>query len=287
MADIIRVYTEQAPRARLIGRRYGVADRGPAGYAHKWMEWFEGKRFQPLEALVDAAWKQTYPEAGSYLGLMRWQEGGPFEYWIGLALPPYTPAPDGYEALALPEQRLGVCWVKGVEPDIYQQEEAALEELAKQGLKPLTDPEGWQWMMERYQCPRFTGADEAGTRVLDLAAVLQPEAEAPVDLAGKMYCAACRQAYEGKACPECGHSGTPLRADDPIYIGELPGRLRNALQIAFGAGAIPFNALATLGSGFTLSAGDIFETYKIYVPYERAEDAKAAFQSVFDINNGE
>ena len=107
--------------------------------------------------------------------------------------------------------------------------------------------------------------------------------EAP-DLSGKSYCATCRQAFEGTRCPDCGKAGSALQADDPIYLGDLPGRYRNALQIAFGAGEIPFNALSNLGSGFTLAAGELFETYRIYVPYERLDEARAAFDSVFTIN---
>ncbi|NLX82268.1 MAG: hypothetical protein GXZ04_00395 [Clostridiales bacterium] len=105
-----------------------------------------------------------------------------------------------------------------------------------------------------------------------------------LDPAGKYYCATCRSAMDEEFCPECHKKGTPLDAQDPVYIGDLPGRLRNALQIAFSATEIPFNAYSTLGTGFTLSAGDIFESYKIYVPYTRSKEAKEAFLRVFEIN---
>lgn len=283
MADIIKAYREYAPASRFIGRRYGDHDRVHFSFAHLWMEWFDSQRFKALDPLAKGEWAETFPEAGSYIGLMRMKEGSPFEYWIGLFTPPDTPAPAGFESLDLPETPQGVCWVKGKEPDIYGQEEACIQRLEQEGITPALDREGFLVVQERYQCPRFTKAEE-DTRVLDIVVMAEAEAAEELDPAGKFYCAQCRSASDEKICPECGESGTPLQGDDPIYLGELPGRLRNALQIAFGATEIPFNALATLGSGFTLAAGDIFETYKIYVPYTRSEEARAAFERVFEIN---
>lgn len=282
MAQIIKVYTQQAPASRFVGLRYGEQDRREGSFAHKWEEWFEQERFRPLERLVDASWADSFPEAESYIGLMRLDGAGSFEYWIGMFLPKDSPVPPGYDSLDTGEMRLGVCWVKGQAPDIYCQEEACLSALKAQGYTAARDGQGRMLVMERYQCPRFTRADEAGLVILDLVVALAREDGSPVD---RYHCAACYRAHADKVCPDCGAKGNPLQADDPIFLGELPGRLRNAMQIAFAAGEIPFNALATLGSGFTLSAGDIFETYKIYVPYERLEDAREAFASVFDIND--
>lgn len=288
MAEIINSYTEFMPAARFIGKKYGNQDRVQGNFSHLWQEWFQTGRFQALEPLASGEWAEAFPEAGAYIGLMRLKEGA-FEYWIGLFTPPETAVPDGFSALDFQGNTQGVCWVKGLESEIYCQEEACLKQLQQEGFEPGTDGDGYQVMLERYQEPRFTRQDEAGRRVLDVV-ILGQAMEAPIetieelDPSGLFYCANCRSAGPTKTCAECGHSGTELRGDDPIYLGELPGRLRNALQIAFGATEIPFNALATLGSGFTLSAGDIFESYKIYVPYTRSKEAREAFERVFEIN---
>lgn len=291
MATIIKTYTESAPACRFIGLRYGEAQRVDGSFAHLWNSWFAHQRFDALYALLPEGW--GCPEAGSPLGLMRHQEGQPFEYWIGLCLPPDSSVPAGYDSLDLPAMPLGVCWVQGQEPAIYHQDEQALAMLGQMGLQPGLDPAGFFLVMERYQSPRFSKPDEEGQRILDLVFLLEGEVEDPAsdqadiplqDPAGLFYCPACRKAYAGEACPECHKKGSPLDAQDPIFIGELPGRLRNALQIAFGATQIPFNALSSLGSGFTLSAGEIFESYRIYVPFERSDEAKAAFRRVFEIN---
>lgn len=292
MPEIVNTYREQAPASRFIGIKYDESNRVDGSFAHLWTSWFKHGRFNTLVALQTADWLNTYPEAASFIGLMRHQAGKAFEYWIGLFLPSDTPVPAGFDSLDLPAMELGVCWVKGLEPDIYWQENACIEQLRAQFTSPKPDEDGWLIVQERYQQARFA-ENEDGVRTLDMVFMLKELNEeedtgmemTDMDPAGKFYCAHCRRAMDSDTCPECGKKGTPLDAEDPIYIGELPGKLRNALQIAFSATEIPFNAYSTLGTGFTLSAGDIFESYKIYAPYARSEEAKVAFLSVFEIND--
>lgn len=94
------------------------------------------------------------------------------------------------------------------------------------------------------------------------------------------YCASCYQAFAQDHCPNCDKRCTPVQADDPIYLGELPGPLRNYFQIAIAATEIPFTAMPTLGLGVTMSTGDLLETYKIYVPYERSDEAREVLRKV-------
>lgn len=96
------------------------------------------------------------------------------------------------------------------------------------------------------------------------------------------YCSKCYLMFEENTCPHCQAVGQAPQADDPVFLGELPGPMRNAMQIAFSATELPFTALPSLGAGFTMSAGDIFESYRVYVPYERLDEARTAFQGVLD-----
>ena len=293
MPEIIKVYKEVAPQSRFVGIRYGAQHKVDGSFAHLWRGWYEHSRFQPLMALMTPDWLARFPEADSVVGLMRHSSASPFEYWIGTFLPPDSPVPAGFDSIPVPGMELGVCLVRGQEPDIYWQENACVEALREQFTSPRPDSEGRQWVMERYQDQRFTPNQEDGSRVLDMVFMLRelPEdqkpsgKEDPMDTQDLHYCPRCRRAYQEAACPDCKKKGTPLDPQDPILIGELLGCLRNALLIAFSATEIPFNALATLGTGFTLSAGDIFESYKIYVPYERSEEAREAFLHVFEIND--
>lgn len=294
MADIIKTYEEFAPAARFVGRRYTEADRADGTFSRVWDEWLISGRFDTLRGLMGADWAKAFPEAGSPIGLMRLFENGAFEYRIGMFLPPETEAPEGFEFLDAQKTSQAVCLVLGDEPDIYFQAENALSILRDSGYEPLLDEAGCLWVQERYHRERFHQKRPDGLKTLDLVVMVadaQPAAEdggaeiMELDPSGKHYCGHCRQALSGERCPVCGRRGTPLMADDPILIGELPGRLRNALQIAFSATEIPFNALANLGSGFTMAAGDLFETYRIYVPYARSQEAQMVLDSVFRLNS--
>lgn len=281
MPEIVRVYREQAPESRFIGLRYQDADRVDGAFAAHWEEWFGKGRFDALSSLVDGSWRAVFPEADSYIGLMKMRGNGLLEYWIGMFLPPGTAVPEGFRSLDFPPMDLGVCLVRGREPEIFRQCDACLIRLDGERLALQKDSGGvWQFM-ERYQCPRFTQPDSEGQKILDMVFLVEAPDEQPLRLEGMGYCAGCFMAFEGEKCPGCGKKGAALQPDDPIFLGEVPSALRNALQIAFSATEIPFTAMPTLGSGFTLAAGDIFETYKLYVPYERSAEAQEKLESLF------
>ena len=278
--DILNAYHEMAPAARFIGRGYTEADR-------------VNGNFSALGGMVCAqgglrAWRRCSPTAGTALPrgrqlyrLMR--QRAPSRLNIGLVCfcAGHT-VPQGMEHIDMEPWHMGVCWVKGKEPDIYGKEHACRERLTAAGFETWQGPDNAWLTLERYQCPRFTQADEEGQRILDIVLRIQPPEGAQAQPAASVeyYCADCYQAFAGPMCPDCGKSGAPVQPDDPILIGLLPAKFRNAMQIAFSATEIPFTALTTLGSGFTLAAGDIFETYKIYAPYERAAEAAAAMEDV-------
>lgn len=288
MAEIIKTYEEFAPAARFVGRKYGDSDRINGTFAHIWEDWLQSGRFESLRSLMDTGFAESFPEAGSPIGLMRFMENESFEYWVGMFLQPDAAVPEGFEPLDAPETRQAVCLIRGAEPDIYFETEHALAALRGSGYEPLPDTEGFLWVQERYQEERFLEQRPDGLKTLDLVVMVADDDSLEtmeLDPAGKFYCAHCHQALPDRGCPACGKRGTPLAADDPILIGELPGRLRNALQIAFSATEIPFNALANLGSGFTMAAGDLFESYRIYVPYARSKEAQAALDSVIRLNS--
>ena len=49
MTEIVKVFRERVPAARLIGKRYSMAEEGAASH---WGEWFENGWFLPLEMLA-------------------------------------------------------------------------------------------------------------------------------------------------------------------------------------------------------------------------------------------
>ena len=64
MWEITKVYREQLPAVRLIGRKYGKKDADASGaFAGIWEQWFQEELFAPLDALPLAG-----PEPGAFCG---------------------------------------------------------------------------------------------------------------------------------------------------------------------------------------------------------------------------
>ena len=166
MAEIIKVYMEQFPAVRLIGRRYSNAQRDAHGsYATTWNEWFENKLFEPLEAACGCA--------ADYLGFMRCDESDfarTFKYWIGVFAPSDTEVPQGYEFLDIPQADVAICWIQGGQNDagIYAMHEACMSAFAQNSMGNfMRDEENRTYFFERYNCPRFTEPDTQGNIILD------------------------------------------------------------------------------------------------------------------------
>jgi hypothetical protein len=107
-------------------------------------------------------------DGDAYIGLEKYKKDEPFEYWIGMFMPANTPVPEGYVFRDFPKGSLGVCWVYGKEGEVFMQEENCMKKLAKEGYKFSSDENGFQWLFERYGCPRYTSPDEKGNIILDI-----------------------------------------------------------------------------------------------------------------------
>lgn len=170
MAEIIKIYRQNVPAMRFIGKKYGDSDRQNGNFSAKWGEWHTNGWFDRLEQATggSTALRALYEDGDAYVGLMRRKTGDPFQYWIGIFTPSATTVPEGFDYLDFPEAVLGVAWVYGKESEIYGREQDCLFELGRNGHEAIKDSEGAWWFMERYVCPRFTTPDEAGNVVLDV-----------------------------------------------------------------------------------------------------------------------
>ncbi len=168
MPEIIKCYRQIVPAARFIGIKYGENDRIHLGYNFQWREWLNTNRFSELKALGTPEFRAEYADSGAHIGLMRWKKNDPFEYWIGMFLPPDAIIPEGYKSHDFPAANLGVCWVKGSEATVYFHEEDCNERLQTDGMKIISDQQGVYWYFERYTYPRFVVPDENGEIILDI-----------------------------------------------------------------------------------------------------------------------
>lgn len=174
MPEIIKAYRQHVPALRFVGLCYGDADRVDGGFGAQWQEWFAKGRFDTIEKECGAL-REVYEDGDAYIGLMRWKEGEPFEYWIGAFFGAGAPVPEGYGSVDFPAADLGVCWVYGKEGEVYCVEEACAARLEQEGMRVLKEGIGgaW-WFFERYTCPRFTTPDEKGNIILDVCHFVEP-----------------------------------------------------------------------------------------------------------------
>lgn len=172
--EIIKVYAQDLPALRLIGKKYGDADRQNGGFGHLWHQFFVDGSMQAIENAVPFPIREIYEDGDAYLGFMRMKEGEPFEYWIGLFTPAGTAVPQGFASLDLPAARLGVCWLHGTTPEVFGKEHLCAEKLEEQGYTLAQEADGAYLFFERYGCPRFTNPDEQGNLILDIGWYIKP-----------------------------------------------------------------------------------------------------------------
>ena len=170
MAEVINVYKQVFPAARFIGKKYGDSDRVDGGFGPQWHEWFQNGWMAVLEPLSAGLSDASVPEndAHAYIGLMRWKEDEPFEYWIGMFTPPNTPVPDGFGSVDFSVKTLGVCWLQGKDGDVFGKEDICAQKLIGAGHEIEVDASGAWWFFERYVDPRFTQPDAQGNHILDI-----------------------------------------------------------------------------------------------------------------------
>jgi len=166
-AEIIKVYKQEVPALRFIGKKYGDKDRIDGMFGKYWGDWFQNNWFTDIEKQFGGSLETLYEDADACIGLMRWKDGEPFEYWIGKFMPEGTNVPNGFEYHDFSRAKLGVCWLYGKESEIFGQESKCAERLEEEGYKVLSDSNGAYWFFERYGGLRWE-ADEKGMVTLDI-----------------------------------------------------------------------------------------------------------------------
>ncbi len=167
MAEIIKVYREEIPALRFIGKK--CPDFG--GW---WGEWFANGWFDEIEQTMggEEAICSLWENGAGYIGLERRAEGQPFEYWIGMFAPPETDVPDGFACIDFPTLSLGTCWLYGQENKVHDTSGCRVA-IEAQGMVPWRDERGGEWSFENCLCPRFTTPDEKGNVILDYCFFIQ------------------------------------------------------------------------------------------------------------------
>lgn len=161
MAEITKVFREDIPAMRFIGKKYH--DYGG------WGEWFANGWFDAIEDSMGGTDKilALWENGGAYVGLECRRDGVLLEYWIGMFTPENTAVPEGFSHIDLPKASLGTCWIYGKEEEVHGAVGNCWEALRNAGMEICADENGVEMAFENCLCPRFTTPDEQGNIILD------------------------------------------------------------------------------------------------------------------------
>ena len=148
-AEITKVYRQEVPALRFIGKKYNDSDRVNGTFGARWMEWFRNGWFDVIRKQTDIDLKSLFEDGDAEIGLLRNKANGEFEYWIGLYMPENTPVPDGFVYHDFPKSVLGVVQLFGTGNQVYFQNDRCREELERLGYEVIKDHEGTIWNLER------------------------------------------------------------------------------------------------------------------------------------------
>lgn len=161
MAEIKKVFREEIPAMRFIGKKYH-------DYSG-WGEWFANGWFETIENSMGGTDKilEIWENGGAYVGLECRKNGALLEYWIGMFTPENTAIPEGFAHLDFPKSSLGTCWVYGKEEEVHGAVGNCWESLRNAGMQIAVDDNGIEKSFENCLCPRFTAPDAKGNVILD------------------------------------------------------------------------------------------------------------------------
>jgi len=167
MAEIIKIFREQVPAMRFVGKKY-------PGFGPMWGEWFANGWFDVVESAMGGpdSILEIWENGAGYVGLERRAEGQPFEYWLGMFTPADTPVPEGFSCVDFPAVGLGTCWIYGSEKEVHKTA-VCKPAILDAGMKLWKDEKGGVWSFENCLCPRYTAQDERGNVILDYCFFVQ------------------------------------------------------------------------------------------------------------------
>ena len=161
MAEIIKIFREEVPAMRFIGKKYH-------SFGGWWDEWFSNGWFDRIEQAMGGTESilKIWENGAGYVGLERHCQDQPFEYWIGMFAPTDTTVPTGFDHIDFPAIGLGTCWIYGQEREVHDTRECR-KAVQIQGFKIWKDSNGGVWSFENCLCPRYTSPDEHGNIIMD------------------------------------------------------------------------------------------------------------------------
>ncbi len=97
-----------------------------------------------------------------------------------------------------------------------------------------------------------------------------------------MYCESCRRLVEGDRCPLCGKKcKRDVEADDLILVRSTSQIRADMFCDVLQQNEIPYYKQSDIGAGMAMLTGLQMESFSIFVPYSRYEEAKEISDALF------
>ncbi|MBQ4423383.1 MAG: hypothetical protein II872_03610 [Clostridia bacterium] len=98
-----------------------------------------------------------------------------------------------------------------------------------------------------------------------------------------LYCESCMKLVEGEICPRC--RSRKLRepeAGDFCLVEEVPYMQAEMLKELYADNGIPCTTRSALGAAITVKLGVNVGRVRLYVPFERFDEAKDLYDAFFN-----
>lgn len=97
-----------------------------------------------------------------------------------------------------------------------------------------------------------------------------------------MYCERCQRLVEGEKCPSCGKKcKRDVQADDLCLVRSIGQIWADMFCDVLQQNEIPYYKQSDIGAGMAMLTGLQMETFSIFVPYSRYEEAKETADALF------
>ncbi len=170
MPEIKKVFRENIPALRFMGREYDTAEM--------WREWWMNDWVVVVEEAMNGTDEicRRWENGGGHVALTKTVDGERAGFYLGMFTPIDTPPieEENFIYIDFDGVDLGTCWLYGERPDVHDTS-ACRQAVESAGMTVWKDEEGAEWSFENLMWPRYTDKDENGKVILDYCIFVERE----------------------------------------------------------------------------------------------------------------
>jgi len=163
---IKKTFKQELPALRFIGKKY-IGEPKPEKIYDLLVNWQVKNKFDEIEKQTAVDYKTFIEYGNAYISLVKRNEDGLLEHWMGMFVPEKTNIPQGFSAIDFPKLTIGVCSVYGKRSEVINYEAESRNKLLEEGFKIDNSNLNNQFYFRRFNWHRFFEDDMYGKRLLD------------------------------------------------------------------------------------------------------------------------